>query len=133
MKKELYDSLFDSKHGIIKTSELVGSNDRTLIYGYDIERNMFHLYLKYEKFNFIKYNSNKEVISYGYGLSKICAEDCIPDKRVYPEACDYYFCKLLMNKGVKIPFTTFNRNRVEKQFYGLTKDDFDKSVLNMKL
>lgn len=44
------------------------------------------------------------------------------NKRVYPEASDYEFCKKLLDIGVYIPFTTFDENREEKQFYGATKN-----------
>lgn len=45
-------------------------------------------------------------------------EQLIPDKRLYPDACDAEFCGLLMRKGALLPFTTFNDKREPKQFHG---------------
>lgn len=47
----------------------------------------------------------------------------IPDKRLYPEACDYHFCKLLKDKGVNLPFTSYNERRTKADFYGFTLED----------
>jgi len=46
----------------------------------------------------------------------------VPSKRVYPESCDFEFCKLLQQHGVVIPFTTWSPERYEqvkdKLFHG---------------
>lgn len=47
----------------------------------------------------------------------------VPDKRLYPEACDFEFCRLLKERGISLPFTVFNSERVAKDFYGFTLED----------
>lgn len=50
-------------------------------------------------------------------------EDYIPDKRLYPETCDFMFCALLKSADVYLPFTAFNKNRPDKKFYGFTLEE----------
>lgn len=47
-------------------------------------------------------------------------QDYIPDKRLYPERCDYAFCKLLKRKGLYLPFTAFKDDVPKLDFYGFT-------------
>ena len=42
----------------------------------------------------------------------------IPDKRLYPETCDYEFSKLLKADVESLPFTVFNDYREVSDFYG---------------
>lgn len=101
---------------ILSVDDLVNKNPRTLIYGYTCTRDTFHVYLEGSRIHIVVYNSTTEV-------SEKIAEnnyDFIPDKRVYPEKCDYEFCGLLRKKDINIPFTTWNDLEEEKQFYGKT-------------
>ena len=50
-------------------------------------------------------------------------EDYIPDKRLYPETCDFMFCALLKSAGIYLPFTAFDKNRPDKKFYGFTLEE----------
>jgi hypothetical protein len=48
-------------------------------------------------------------------------EDYIPSKRLYPERCDFEFCKLLKETDVNLPFTTFDAKNAEYKkgpYYG---------------
>jgi hypothetical protein len=105
----------------INVSDLNNQNDRTLIYGYDIERNDFHLYLKNGYFYLIQ--GNEEDYIFIRNLKDICKYSCIPNKRIYPEFCDYEFCLILKELGIKIPFTNYKENKKEEKFYGLILEE----------
>lgn len=105
----------------IKVSDLKNKEDRTLIYGYDLDRRDFHLYLKNEKFYLI--NGNEIDYFFLQDLEEISKYSCIPNKRIYPEICDYEFCKLLKEKGVNFSFTVYKENFDERKIYGLTIED----------
>jgi hypothetical protein len=104
---------------MVEVNDLMNLADRTLIYGYDCDRNTFHLYLKDNLFVRIYYTFEKKILSSDIGPFMIATE-CVPDKRVYPECCDFDFCVLLHSKGIDIPFTGFESNRPPSTFYGVT-------------
>ena len=107
MNKQEYHVLTNIIDGErILVEDLVNRQDRTLIYGYDISRYTFHLYLQDGDFilDFWKHPEEPETI---YAQTYINASTCVPNKRVYPERCDFEFCALLQEKGIDIPFTTF--------------------------
>lgn len=104
-------------HQPLRGVDLEGREDRTLLYGYTTERATFHVYLR-----------DRVIYKKIYGLAD-CAWECreddieidehyVPNKRLYPEACDFEFCKLLRQRGVSLPFTTWSDTREKKQFYG---------------
>ena len=104
----------------VNVNEISGP-DRTLMYGYNTNRDTFHLFWKDNIIHSIYYNSTAHrILSRVLYYDKIEALKCVPDKRVYPERCDYEFCKLLYSKGINIPFTTFVHNVEKKKFSGLT-------------
>lgn len=78
----------------IKIKERIINKDRTLLYGYTCNKKNFHVYMKNMKI--------------------------VPDKWLYPEYCDYRFCKLLKNHGIELPFTAYQEERPIKDFYGFT-------------
>jgi hypothetical protein len=82
---------------IIHVNDLLNKNDRTLVYGYDCERTTYHLYLKDEKFFSLWYSIKNEIFRGQslIGVKEINAAACSPDKRVYPESCDFEFATLL--------------------------------------
>ena len=102
-------------------------NDRTLLYGYTCDRQTFHVYIKDKKIHAVIYcvdyseESPKPVRMREVKIKS--NEDYIPDKRLYPETCDYMFCVLLKSAGIYLPFTGFDKNRSEKNFYGFTLED----------
>ena len=101
--------------------------DRTLLYGYTCDRRTFHVYIKGVKIYTVIYDND-------YSGDKIKPKnikeisvksnyDYIPDKRLYPETCDYQFCKLLKKCDINLPFTGFNEERLVQDFYGFTLED----------
>lgn len=107
MLKSEYDALSDEmyKKPTVSMAE-VGYGDRTLIYGYTCKRQTFHAYVKYDELYVVIFDGPEEFVRHGVELE---AAHMVPDKRVYPQWCDYDFCKLLISKGVSIPFTTFTQ------------------------
>lgn len=108
----------------ITGSDLKNQADRTLLYGYTVGRRTWHVYLRdgiiysysygagiYEEGEFD--SDSVTPINIGHN------EDYVPNKRLYPECCDFEFCQLLLNNEVDyLPFTTRNSKREEKQYYG---------------
>ena len=95
----------------------ISGPDRTLLYGYTIERHTFHVYLKDGKIHKYVYSYDKETT---YHREESCwdyASDLVPDKRVYPAASDLEFCRILLRSGVDIPCTTWE-DMEQKQFHG---------------
>lgn len=100
--------------------------DRTLLYGYTCERETFHVYLKDMQIHVVVYGTKfvedeirptdmREIqVTSNYGY--------IPDKRLYPETCDYKFCRLLQNCNIDLPFAAF-QDRPTCDFYGFTLED----------
>lgn len=112
---------------LISVKDLLNTKDRTLLYGYTCARETFHVYLKNNEIHTVMYNND---YSGDYKKPKDMREltiksnyDYVPDKRLYPEACDYEFCKLLKERGINLPFTTFNEERIFQDYYGLTLED----------
>lgn len=127
MKKEEFvrlKELRDREKPIISGDDLLHKRDRTLLYGYTCDRRTFHVYIKDIKIHVITYHVNYQDGIDSPKTEKIKEievtdnQDFIPDKRLYPETCDYEFCKRLQNMGYELPFTTWNDDRPESQFYG---------------
>lgn len=106
----------------VRVSDLSDISNRTLFWGYTCDRNSFHVYLYNGYMELIIYNHKNEVITYLGRREAIAADELVPDKRLYPEACDYEFARLVTErkttKGVGLPFTTYNHNRPAKIYYG---------------
>ena len=113
MTREEYEALqrimrIDSK---IRVTELLDLTPRMLIYGYDCDRNTFSLSLietpngglEFER-KLVKYPDT--VLEYTT-TKEINIHSCVPNKRIYPDRCDFEFCTLLHNREVYLPFTTF--------------------------
>lgn len=118
MTKQEYDKITNTRRSndLITINDLINKEDRTLLYGYLCDRSTFHVYIKEEEIF---------VVRYGYEQKpKLCEvaynEYYVPDKRLYPECCDYEFCKLLIERGISLPFTTPNFSRDYKKYYGET-------------
>jgi hypothetical protein len=94
---------------------------RTLAYGYTCDRETFHVYLD-EKglINRLVYRSDETVVSHS-AQKGFPADELIPNKRLYPEACDFEFCeKLLPLLEYGLPFTSYNEKREAKLYHGKT-------------
>lgn len=93
--------------------DLEDKSDRTLLYGYTSDRYTWHVYVL-----------NHEIITLMYGFGEIreihVDEDTeyVPNKRLYAECCDFEFCSLLAERGVHLPFTTFNGDWEYEKYYG---------------
>jgi len=109
---------------IINVNELRDKTPRTLLYGYTCNRDTWHVYLdKNEQINLAVYEGSRtgNYISHSTKM-KFEAHSLIPNKRVYPAACDLEFCELLKSKGIEIPYTTYQK-RETKQFHGYLIED----------
>lgn len=107
---------------ILTVDDLRIKKDRTLLYGYTCDRSTFHVYLKDMKIHAVIYNTDySEDEPKPINMREInvkCNEDFIPDKRLYPAACDCEFSMLLGRvTGRSMPFTTYEE-RPEMQYYG---------------
>jgi len=90
--------------------------ERTLLFGYTSSRFTCHVYFKGERIHKLIY-SHGGVVSHNT-YAEVAPAELIPSKRLYPEACDYAFCSLLITMGIELPFTTFDNTRKKKIFYG---------------
>lgn len=94
--------------------DLEDKSDRTLLYGYTSDRYTWHVYVR-----------DYEIVTIVYGFGELVEvidieEDkhYVPNKRLYAECCDFEFCSLLAERGVYLPFTTFNDDWEYAQYYG---------------
>jgi len=120
MNQEQYKALVHlaTAARLISVSDLADKSARTLVYGYTCNRDTFHVYLKDGQIHKVVYTFDRTLIDQFSG-SEIEPEACVPDKRIYPEACDYEFCMLLKKFDAYMPFTGFNENRdMLQQFHG---------------
>lgn len=116
MTKEELSSInyFRPIDSIITIEELANKNDRTLLYGYTCERATWHVYIKDKEIRTCTYNYNSEPTI--VNIESIY--DYIPDKRLYPECCDFEFCSLLKKENIILPFTTYSETRPKAVYYG---------------
>lgn len=96
---------------------LENQKDRTLLWGYTVERASFHVYLLDGVLHLYIYDRYSPPVRKTED-DNLEPQEWVPDKRLYPEACDYEFCALLKKHGAWISFTTYNPNRKPADFYG---------------
>lgn len=120
MDKKQYEILCEMERVPARASskELRNQEPRTLIYGYTCDRDTFHVYLGEDGIHLVVYNYHGMLALHCRESEGLPLEDCVPDKRVYPEACDYEFCLILKRAGVNIPFTTWSEGRETALFHG---------------
>ena len=132
MTKELFDDLnilFNEEANIIHAYHLYPYDlDRTLLYGYTCERETFHVYIKNKQIYVVIYNTEysrgKPTPKNMMQIEVKSNRDYVPNKRLYPERCDYDFCKLLKEKGIDLPFTTFSEGfNWDGLYCGFTLED----------
>lgn len=97
----------------ISSSALSDQTDRTLVYGYTLNRDTFHVYMENGVIHRVIYNFHKGVIDYAVEPN-LTAGDCYPDKRSYPESCDREFSYWMAENGRPLCFTTFDVSRSDK-------------------
>jgi len=133
MRKEWFEKLSEidkANETIIGIQELRPYiYNRTLLYGYTCERETFHVYLKDQKTYTVVYKTD---YSRGAPMPKNMRQievnsnrDFVPDKRLYPERCDYHFCRALKERGIDLPFTHWSEEIEpnEKGYCGFTLED----------
>lgn len=132
MTKEWFDKLnmlFNEEVNILYAHDLYPYDlDRTLLYGYTCERETFHVYLKDKQIFVVIYNTEysrgKPTPKNMRRIEVKSNRDYVPDKRLYPERCDYHFCKLLKENSVDLPFTFFNEGfNWDGPYCGFTLED----------
>ncbi|MFB5759054.1 hypothetical protein [Paenibacillus medicaginis] len=111
---EEINSYSEGKKLPISAEDLVNKNNRTLLYGYTSERDTWHVYLKDNEIHTIRYKDNSCIT-----MLVDCNSHYVPDKRLYPERCDYEFCLLLKKNRVNLPFTTWTEDVEERDYYGM--------------
>lgn len=114
---QMLNNIDEDKNALITIDDLDNQSERTLLYGYDCDRNTWHTYIQNGEIKTVIYGYDSEYKDFIENRLVISNEDYIPNKRLYPSACDYEFCKLLKIKGSYLPFTGWEE-REQKQYYG---------------
>lgn len=118
MRKDEYERLFELKNTKTKVIDkeylMPYLADRTLLYGYTCERDTWHVYIKDCVIHKVIYKYGKDPMEYAVNDNS----EFIPDKRLYPETCDFKFCSILHRLGYELPFTSWDNEREVKQYYG---------------
>jgi hypothetical protein len=96
--------------------------DRTLLYGYDTDRRTWHVYQMGGWLTRVIYIGSNPEPEKTLSAERLDARYLVPNKRLYPEACDYFFCRLLKSIEINLPFTTYGSlKRPEgSMFFGRT-------------
>ncbi|MGX9980660.1 hypothetical protein [Methylobacterium fujisawaense] len=123
MTQQEYDDLQDTVPlcPVVSARDLADQSDRTLLWGYTTDRRSWHVFLREGVIELYVYGRGwmgEDLPPDHMGDAAWPMEMLVPNKRLYPEACDREFCELLMRYGIHLPFTTFNAAREPKQFYG---------------
>lgn len=97
---------------LITIDDLKDKSDRTLIHGYTCDRDTFDIVLSGGQIR--KYVTEKMDVAPWYiqrEMEIVQNEDYIPNKRVYPDRSDFEFCQLLIHRGYRVPFTTYDQTK----------------------
>ncbi|MBI6883213.1 hypothetical protein [Pseudomonas putida] len=126
MNAEQYDTLkammAKPSNPTISVNELDNpGQDRTLLWGYTLDRSSFHVYIKDGVLHRVVYGHPNTLISHISGEELAC-ESMAPDKRAYPAACDEQFSRLMHEKGQHVRYTTFTE-REDIPFHGLVSGE----------
>lgn len=104
MKKKYYEVL--TTDILIKASDLTPKiNDRTLLYGFDNDtKEKFHVFLKGQEI--YAFRGTKPVkIKHNFQF--------VQNVTLYPEACDFTFCRLLICHQITLPFLPWSSKRAQ--------------------
>lgn len=99
-------------------ANLLDHTPRTLIFGYNMERDTFHVYighdglihvLLYRPLGSISEGPTFLILGHSSGPAGGLKDNqgYVPNKRAYPESCDFEFCEVLKRFDVGICFTNF--------------------------
>ncbi len=124
----LYSSAPNRNDSVSITEVVDPQRERTLIWGYTLERNSFHVYVANGMLHRVIYDFKDNVIDSisGETLDTFLLK---PSKRAYPEACELEFSLLMRLKGVELSFTTFNPERPASLFYGKRKEELNEQAV----
>jgi len=120
MTLEEYNSLSIREPAPLRIGPM-GDETRTLLYGYDGDRRTYHVFQHDRELHLVIYtpgSGGPNIHDHKHDLT-LAIEDIIPNKRVYPALSDFGFCQALMNKGVGIPFTTYDPERTLESRNGI--------------
>lgn len=94
---------------------------RTLVYGYFTDRSDLHVYLADDgRIHRVVYLGDMLAC---YGTEEtLSLDDFTVSKRLYPECCDFEFCKLLKQHDVSLPFTTYGKHD-NGPFFGKRREE----------
>lgn len=124
MTKELFNKLVghNDNECLITAEALSNKEDRTLLYGINENGNNIHVYLKDKKIYVVEYDLESHM-KIAYHLHPSKNADYIPNKLVYPFACDYEFCYILRNRlNYAMTFAPFEEWAKEK-YYGFVYEE----------
>lgn len=128
MKHEQVFELFQIDVSKDEAVGVMAGADRTLLYGYDCDRRTWHVWQTGDHLFHAVYISSHE-FEFQRSAIKLDAASLVPNKRLYPEACDFDFCLALRKLGMGIPFLPWGgidpkgdtaRRFAETGFYGRT-------------
>jgi len=103
----------------LHAADFAAGGERTLVYGYTVERYTFHVYLKDSLLHRHVYDGQRTIAHRSGPALDIW--DVNPGKRAYPERCDYDFIRAFESMGGTMSFTHFNEEAElaeEPHFYG---------------
>lgn len=104
---------------------LENKTPRTLAYGFTTDRETFHAYLA-EDGNVVRviYDHDGLLVDVKSEVDGLLITECVPNKRMYPERCDFEFCQLLMARQVYLPFTMY-KMLAQETWYGKKLEDLN--------
>lgn len=107
---ELEDLTTERVHDTTISAEEVrrsaqGVGDRTLVFGYTLDRDTVHAYLRDGEIHVVHYSHDRRLLHHVHG-EEVAAADLVPSKRAYPNTTDYFTAVLLKQKGFPLSITT---------------------------
>ncbi|WP_315921543.1 hypothetical protein [Mesorhizobium sp. SP-1A] len=125
MKKEELESLREVE-AVKRTLPAMDGETRTLLFGYTVERETHHVYQEDGELHLVVYKGDV-LIHHERGAS-LPAENLVPNKRLYPERCDYVFSRMLKTLGFSLPFTNYAAERTKNdKLHGLRLQDLKRA------
>jgi hypothetical protein len=100
----------------VSVDEIKGP-DRTLLYGYMVNRQTFHVYFQNGAIHVLLTTYGRDEPADYYASAFPLVSTLVPSKRVYPESTDADFVRLLAQRGADVPLLPFDELR-----YGKVKD-----------
>lgn len=120
MTKDEFERLQQARYNppVIDVGSFADKSDRTLVWGYTTERRDFHVYFKdglIHRFMpaFSRTDTDSHVCATSFEVGML-----YPNKRLYPEACDYEMMLKVYDAGGMPSFTTWDDSRPPARFYG---------------